>query len=81
MDLLKGILRQILAEEDVHITFPELSADLEGILQSECCKTLTKIKAVLEDNSLDDAACFARIEEIVCIFENIGCHCGGRHDF
>ena len=79
--IIKGLLKQILSEGDVHITFPGLELDLESVLKAECYKTLTKIKAVLEDDSLDDAACFARIEEIICIFESIDCHFSSRHDF
>jgi len=40
-----------------------------------------RIKAVLEDDSLDDKDCFERIERIVCLFEEIGSDCGARHDF
>ncbi|MEG1691425.1 MAG: DUF480 domain-containing protein [Hafnia sp.] len=42
---------------------------------------LEKIKAVIADDSLDDVACFQRIEEIVCILEAIGASAGNRHDF
>ena len=40
-----------------------------------------KIKAVIEDDSLTDETCFAKIEEIVCILESVGSGGGSRHDF
>jgi len=40
-----------------------------------------KIKAVIEDDSLEDRDCFIKIEEIVSAFEDIGSTCGPRHDF
>ena len=46
-----------------------------------CFYALKRIKAILEDDSLDDENCFWRIEEIVRIFENIGTDAGSRHDF
>ena len=40
-----------------------------------------KIKAIIEDDSLEDKECFRKIEEIVCAFEEIGSNGGSRHDF
>ena len=40
-----------------------------------------KIKAIIEDDSLEDKECFYKIEEIVCTLEDIGCAGLGRHDF
>ena len=41
---------------------------------------MQKIREILEDDSLTDADCFEKIEQILCIFEE---HCIGvsRHDF
>ena len=36
---------------------------------------------ILDDDSLDDATCFQKIEEIVCVFEEMGFNGGSRHDF
>lgn len=55
--------------------------DITQIIEMECYKTLQKIKTVLEDDSLEDSACFMKIEEIVCAFEEMGVNCGDRHDF
>ena len=39
------------------------------------------IQEILADDTLDDPACFHRIESIVPLLENLGISCGGRHDF
>ena len=40
-----------------------------------------KIKNIIENDDLTDKECFERIEEIVCVLEDIGSDGGGRHDF
>ena len=40
-----------------------------------------RIKAIIEDDSLEDKECFYKIEEIVSALEDIGCVGLGRHDF
>ena len=55
--------------------------DPREIVEAACYQTLLKIQAILDDETLDDAACFARIEEIVRAFEAIGSNGGSRHDF
>lgn len=51
------------------------------IVESICYQALKKIKAIIEDDSLDDPECFMKIEQIVCALENIGSSGGTRHDF
>ena len=55
--------------------------DAAQIVELECYKALQKIKAIIEDDSLEDDTCFKKIEEIVCAFEQMGSSGGGRHDF
>ena len=43
--------------------------------------TPKEIRAVLDDETLEDPACFQRIEEIVGICERLGMGGGSRHDF
>lgn len=81
MDLYKEILVSVLANENIHVTFPNLQIDTEKIVESTCYQALCKIKLILEDDSLDDEQCFMKIEEILCILEDIGSNGGIRHDF
>ena len=77
MELYQEILRHILADEKIQASFPELTnSDSTKIVELECYRALRKIKA-----SLEDSECFYRIEEIVCVFEDLGSDCGSRHDF
>ena len=45
------------------------------------CRALQRIKEVLEDESLDDADCFWKIEAVVETLEQVGSDGGNRHDF
>ena len=57
------------------------SMDAAKIIDQISYQTLQKIKAVIEDDSLEDSECFAKIEKIICAFEDIGSSGGFRHDF
>ena len=59
----------------------EFYKELKELFDTVCYRALKKIKAVLEDDTLEDSDCFEKIEEIVCIFEEIGSGCKDRHDF
>lgn len=78
MELYKEILAKVFEKEEIHIIFPNLKLNAEGIVEKECYKALKKIKAIIENDSLSDFDC---VEEIVCVFESIGSNGGGRHDF
>ncbi|MBQ9735374.1 MAG: hypothetical protein IJV96_01140 [Clostridia bacterium] len=80
MELWQEILSYLLTEERVKIYFPQMKR-IERVFEKTCYKALCEIKEVLKNPALTDTDCFNRIEEIVCIFENIGCSCGSRHDF
>lgn len=47
----------------------------------KCYQALKKIKAIIDDDSLDDKECFMRIEEVICVLEEVGSGGGTRHDF
>lgn len=81
MELYKEILIHALMEEKMEITFPALKMDSTQIVEGVCYNALLQIKDVLNDESLDDAECFEKIERIVCVFERIGSNGGCRHDF
>ncbi len=81
MELYKEILINALEKQRAEVYFPDLKISANEIVELTCYKALKQIKEVLQDDSLDDAECFEKIEEIVCIFEK---NCGGiayRHDF
>lgn len=81
MELYKEILVQVLSQQSAEVVFSNLHLDATQIVELECYKVLQKIKAVIEDDGLEDESCFRKIEEIVCIFEKMGSSGGGRHDF
>lgn len=81
MDLYKEILVNILEQENVEITFTNLTINSEKIIENQCYKALNEIKSIIEDDSLDDKECFMKIEKIVTTLENIGSNGGNRHDF
>ncbi len=51
------------------------------IVEMHCYMALKRIREILDDDSLDDEACFYKIEEIVCLLESMGSDGGARHDF
>ena len=53
----------------------------KSVLHLQCYQALRKIQAIIQDDTLEDAVCFMRIEEIVCIMEEIGVSGGSCHDF
>ena len=82
MELYREILVHVLEKQQIEVTFPALQpGELERIVTSLCYQTLQKISDIIHDDCLDDAACFQRIEEIVCAYEAIGAGGGSRHDF
>ena len=82
MELYQEILCHVFANEKIQVSFPELiNTDVTEIVELECYKALSKIKAIIEDDTLADSECFQQIEEIVCAFEALGSGGGSRHDF
>lgn len=80
MELLKDILCYLIENETVEIRFPECK-DLHKAVDSFCYRALRRIKEILEDPALEDEECFAKIEAVVNVFEEMGSGCGSRHDF
>lgn len=82
MTLYQEILVHLLENQQIEVHIPALQPDaLERIMESVCYQTLQKILEIVHDESLDDAACFQRIAEIICAYEAIGSNGGSRHDF
>ena len=67
MELYKELLVKILESSEINITFTGLHIDATEILSLESYKALQKIKAIIEDDSLDDEECFMKVEKIVCL--------------
>lgn len=78
MDLYKEILISILKKEEVNVVFPGIKAGVAEMVEMKSYMALQKIKAIIENDSFSDFEC---VEEIVCVFEEIGSGGGGRHDF
>ena len=78
MESLKEILEKVLEKEEINVIFPNLKMSVVEIVETECYQALQKIKAVIEDDILEDFEC---IEKIVCIFEEMDSNGGNRHDF
>ena len=43
-------------------------------------RALRRIQEIVADETLSDPACFARIEAIVSLLEDLGLSCGACHD-
>ncbi len=80
MKIYEEILAHYLASENAQILFPQLKLDALQIAESECFRALEKIRAILDDQTLDDDTCFEQIEQIVCALEESGI-LTTRHDF
>ena len=81
MDLYKELLVHILSHSDVRVTFPDIQLPVSEIVEGQSYLALQKIKEIIEDDRLIDADCFAKIEAIVSVFEELGSSGGSRHDF
>ena len=75
------ILSKVLAGQEMQVTFPNLTMSVEDMLQMKCYQALKRIKQIIQDETLTDGECFCQIEEIICLFEELGSNGGWRHDF
>lgn len=53
--------------------------DLTDLAEKKCFMALMQIKKILQDENLSDAACYAKIEKIIALFDSLGLYTG-RHD-
>jgi len=67
-----AIGHEVLARLDVQ--------SITQLAQCEAVKLLEAIKRVLDDETLDDPACFQKIEAIISVFHDHGLYTS-RHDF
>ena len=80
-DLFADILTQAIATGKMQISFSGMDCTVAEVVEGECFQTIKKIKAIIDDDSLDDRDCFYKIEEIICALESLGSNGGNRHDF
>ena len=80
MNLYQEILCNLLQNEQIEVNFLNIPA-MVNLVELKCYEALRKIKEILEDDTLSDKECFLKIEEIVCILEELGSDAGNRHDF
>ena len=81
MELYKELLINVLQNQKIEVSFPDLEMDVKKISELKCYQALCQIKEVLEDDTLEDSECFEKIERIVCIFEDNFGSLSYRHDF
>ena len=77
MDMYQQILCEVIDKEII----PSLQIDVAKLLELRCYQTILRIREILSDETLEDDACFQKIEEIVCALDDLGIGGGGRHDF
>ena len=80
-DLFNDIFIESIAAGKIQISFSGMDRTVAEVVEGECFQAIKKIKAILDDETLDDPECFHRIEKIVCVLEEIGSNGGSRHDF
>ncbi len=81
MELYEEMLYGMLVRGEIKLTFTEGEKCVSALLQSNCYRALQEIKAIVQDESLEDPECFMKIEEIICVLEELGSDGGNRHDF
>jgi len=81
MELYQEILAHAIWQYGAKVEIPGLELDAQTLVENTCYQALQKIKAVIEDDSLDDPTCFKKIEEIISALEDVGCGGSFRHDF
>lgn len=58
------LLSHILAQGEVQITFPQQNEPFTQIVEGQCYQALCKIKAIIEDDRLDDSECFQKLRRL-----------------
>lgn len=81
MELYEEIVLHALSSDSCTITFEGKVCTIPEIIEGQCYQALKKIQAILCDDTLNDSECFLKIEEIICVLENLGSGAGVRHDF
>ncbi len=80
MDLYQEILAYAFWQYGIQGKSPELCVEPHILVEGTCYQALEKIRAIMEDESLDDPVCFKKMEAIVNALEEQGIFTS-RHDF
>ena len=80
-NLLADIFIRAIATGEIQASFSGIDRTVAEVIEGICFQALSRIKTIIEDDTLDDPDCFYKIEEIVCVLEEIGSGGGTRHDF
>ncbi len=81
MELFEEIFTHAIVSGKMQVSFRGMENTATEVMDGVCYQAIAKIKAIIQDDSVSDRECFAKIEEIVCSLEEIGINCGSRHDF
>ncbi len=80
MELYNEILMNVIYNENVQVSFPDLEIDFNEIIKNKCYDAIVSITEIIKNDKLNDKECFEKIEEIICVLEQTGISCGNRHD-
>lgn len=83
MELYEAMLVRLLTQHGgtIQVTFPDLEGTAAQLVECASYQALVKIQAILRDDTLSDPECFQKIEEILCVLEDLGGGGEGRHDY
>ena len=81
MEVATALLTHILAQKKLQVKVTIEGVDLAALLERDSLVLLSRIREILRDDTLDDGECFAKIEALVCLYEEQGLFCGTRHDY
>ena len=68
-------------EQELRLSKEEKTELIADLVERVSYQALKRIKEIVADDSLSDEHCFQKIEEIVCVLEEIGSSGGVRQDF
>lgn len=71
MDLYKEILINILKDNDIEITFKGIEFDYNKLLENKSYVALNEIKKILANDTIDNANCLKKIQEIVDTYKTL----------
>ncbi len=80
-EFLRHMFVRALITGEIQVRFDGVGVTVGEIIEGKCYQALQEIREILDDHTLSDENCFARIEQIICVFEKLGSDGGSRHDF